>query len=98
VSGALFADLNGDGWPDLILACEWGPIRIFRNDHGTLSELAVPLIAASSALSDRASTLNQLTGWWNGVTTGDLDGDGRLDIIASNWGLNTPYRATLSLR
>jgi len=27
------------------------------------------------------------------VTTGDLDGDGRLDIIASNWGLNSSYRA-----
>jgi hypothetical protein len=30
-----------------------------------------------------------LSGWWNGVTTGDLDGDGRLDLIASNWGLNS---------
>ena len=25
-------------------------------------------------------------------TTGDLDGDGRLDLIASNWGLNSSYR------
>jgi len=32
-------------------------------------------------------------GWWNGVTTGDFDGDGRLDIVASNWGLNNKYRA-----
>src|SRR5204863_8530400 len=35
--------------------------------------------------------INQLTGWWNGVTTGDFDGDGRLDIAASNWGTNTRY-------
>jgi len=28
------------------------------------------------------------------VTTGDLDGDGRLDIIASNWGGNSRYTAT----
>jgi hypothetical protein len=28
------------------------------------------------------------------VTTGDFDGDGRLDIIASNWGLNDAYQAS----
>jgi hypothetical protein len=29
VSGAVFSDLDGDGLPELVLACEWGPIRIF---------------------------------------------------------------------
>jgi enediyne biosynthesis protein E4 len=36
VSGALWSDLDGDGFPELILACEWGPIKIFHNDHGKL--------------------------------------------------------------
>src|SRR5262249_29527789 len=36
VSGAVWSDLDGDGFPELILACEWGPIRIFHNDHGRL--------------------------------------------------------------
>jgi hypothetical protein len=34
VSGATFADLDGDGWQDLILAQEWGPIRIYLNRRG----------------------------------------------------------------
>ena len=38
--------------------------------------------------------LDRYTGWWRGVTTGDIDGDGRLDIIASNWGLNSDYQAS----
>jgi hypothetical protein len=86
VSGAVWSDLDGDGFPELILACEWGPVRIFKNDHGRLRAWDAP-VTGSGALS-------QLTGWWNGVTTGDLDGDGRLDIIASNWGLNSPYEAS----
>jgi hypothetical protein len=80
VSGAVFSDLNGDGLPELILACEWGPIRVFRNEKGKLNEVTKEL-----GLAD-------YIGWWNGVTTGDFDGDGRLDIIGSNWGLNNKYR------
>ena len=82
VSGSVFSDLDGDGDPDLVLACEWGPVRVFRNDQGSFIE-------ATAALG-----LAGYLGWWNGVTAGDLDGDGRLDLIASNWGLNTKYRAT----
>lgn len=39
--------------------------------------------------------LSELTGGWTGVTTGDFDGDGRLDLVASNWGQNTRYEEFL---
>ena len=82
VNGAVWSDLDGDGYPELILACEWGPIRVFKNQAGHLHEIT------------RELGLDQYTGWWRGVTTGDIDGDGRLDIIASNWGLNSDYDAS----
>lgn len=76
VSGALFADLDGDGDPDLALACDWGPVRVFINDGGRLSERTDEL------------GLARWKGWWNGIAAGDFDGDGRLDLVASNWGRN----------
>jgi hypothetical protein len=86
VSGADLSDLDGDGLPELILACEWGPLTVFHNERGKL----VPWDPAVT-INGQSLRLSQLTGWWNGVTTGDFDGDGRMDIIASNWGRNTQY-------
>jgi hypothetical protein len=80
VNGAVFSDWDDDGDADLFLACAWGPIRLLRNDGGTFREITKDV------------GLAEHTGWWTGVTTADLDNDGRLEIIAGNWGLNSPYR------
>ncbi len=90
VSGAVWSDLDGDGFPELILACEWGPIRIFHNDHGRLVAWNPKVL---STLDTGHSTLSDLTGWWIGITAGDFDGDGRMDLVAGNWGRNTKYEA-----
>jgi hypothetical protein len=105
VSSAVWSELNGDGYPELALACEWGSIRIFQNHRGRLAECDVPLVWTSASTAERegprssappgasALRLSQLLGWWNSLTTGDLDEDGRQDLIVGNWGLNTGYEA-----
>jgi enediyne biosynthesis protein E4 len=82
VSGAVWSDLDGDGFAELLLACEWGPIRIFKNKQGALREIT------------RELGFEKFTGWWNSITTGDFDEDGTMDIVAGNWGLNTPWHAS----
>jgi len=79
VSGATFCDLDGDGAPDLALAVEWGPLRVFRNNQGRFEDMTTPWGFAARS------------GWWTGVTAGDFDGDGRLDLAAGNWGRNSAY-------
>lgn len=90
VNAAVWSDLNADGFPELLIACEWGPLKIFRNDAGKLTPWDVPIAQGSA----KHLPLSQLTGLWQSVTTGDFDGDGRLDIIAGNWGLNSCWRAS----
>jgi hypothetical protein len=113
VNGAVWSDLDGDGLPELILACEWGPLRIFRNGQGKLQSwdpiVELPSQSGPMEKGEREKgrkgefppapfppcSLSQLTGLWQGVTTGDFDGDGQLDIVAANWGLNSCWRASM---
>jgi enediyne biosynthesis protein E4 len=94
VTGAIFSDLNGDGYPDLILTTEWGPTRVFLNEHGRFKAWDLPLSqpAQSRVLPAGVSKLSDLPGLWTCVATGDFDGDGRMDIVLGNWGLNSPYQ------
>lgn len=82
VSAALWSDADGDGTADLVLAMDWGPVTVLRNDKGRL---------------ERAKTgMETQTGWWNSLAASDVDNDGDIDYVAGNFGTNGFLRPSRS--
>jgi enediyne biosynthesis protein E4 len=83
VRSACWTDVDGDGWLDLVVAAEWQPLRVLGNDRG-------------ERFVDRTEALG-LAAWqgqWHGIAAADLDGDGDTDLVATNLGHNTKYKAS----
>jgi hypothetical protein len=82
VTSSVWTDVDGDGWPDLLVTTEYGPIRLWKNRAGRLEEATA------------AAGLARWPGLWNGIAAADLNNDGHIDFVATNMGLNTKYHAT----
>ena len=85
--GAVAADFDNDGWPDIYVACDSAPSLFYRNNrNGTFREIAVP---AGCGLDENGVALSGM-----GVAVADYDGDGWLDIVRTNFSeqVTTLYR------
>src|SRR4029453_17656508 len=82
VTDAVWQDVDGDRRPDLVVVGEWMPITVFHNSGGgRLARRDPPGLAGSE-------------GWWNRIVAGDFTGDGKVDFVVGNLGLNTRLHAS----
>jgi hypothetical protein len=80
--GVATFDFDNDGWPDIYIACDSTASILFRNNHdGTFTDVAVTAGAAYNEDGREQAGM--------GVSVGDFNGDGRLDLFKTNFSDDT---------
>jgi len=77
----IWCDVDSDGDQDIIIAGDWMPLVVFINDNGSFRQLK------------DAFPGGKTNGWWSCLAAGDFNGDGHIDFIAGNHGLNSRFKA-----
>ena len=80
ITDAIFVDIDNDNDEDLIVIGEFMGINILFNENG-LFKLST-------------SELSNYKGWWQSIQSGDFNGDGLLDLVVGNHGLNSRFSAS----
>jgi hypothetical protein len=83
VTDAAWMDWDKDGDKDLIVVGEWMKVSVFRNDKGYFKDVT------------NIAGLDETSGWWNCIRVDDVDGDGNMDLIVGNLGLNSMLKASI---
>ncbi len=80
ITSAAMIDLEIDGDLDLVVVGEYMGIRVFKNQEGQLGDANLELAAYK--------------GWWQTLETADFNGDGVVDFLVGNHGLNSRFEAS----
>lgn len=79
---ASWFDYDNNGFDDLIIIGDWMPVTLFLNDGKNLKRAV------------HVPGLSNTNGCWNRMKASDLDGDGDIDFVLGNLGLNSKFRPT----
>jgi len=82
ITDMAWADVDNDGDLDMVIVGDWMPVKIFINENGIFKDE-----------SDRFG-LSRTEGWWHSIIAKDLNGDGKVDFVLGNQGLNSFFKAS----
>jgi hypothetical protein len=84
ITDMVWADVDNDGDLDMVIVGDWMPIKIFINENGGFKDE-----------SERFG-LSDTEGWWHTIIAKDLNGDGKMDFVLGNQGLNSFFKASVT--
>lgn len=87
VNQAAWADMDGDGKNELVICGEWMAPQIYAIQNGQF--VKTQNTVSLNIGKDTLINMDDLSGSWYTVTAEDVDGDGDLDMVLGNRGLNS---------
>jgi enediyne biosynthesis protein E4 len=82
ITDMAWADVDNDGDNDIVIVGDWMPVKVFINNNGGFTD------------QSEKYGLSFTEGWWHTIIAKDLNGDGKIDFILGNDGLNSRFRAS----
>ena len=74
----MWTDFDDDGWLDILVANDATPNYVYRNNHdGTFTEMGLMMGLAVDENGNEQGSM--------GISIGDYDRDGRLDVVVTNF-------------